>query len=122
MAYQISGPKTPSKDIEEFLQRHHPQVRTGTAAKAELDNLHKHGDTFCVINRLFDSATLHKDYDPVSLKLIFAFAYVNDEQAIANYAEDAGDDDSVLCDFEVRREEGPDHHLHEFMRATAYTT
>ncbi|WKT40445.1 hypothetical protein QSH57_005251 [Fusarium oxysporum f. sp. vasinfectum] len=117
MATKANVPKAPSKTIEEFLHRH-PQVRTGTAAKAELDHLHEHGDTFCVINKLYDNAILHKDYDPDSLKLIFAFAYVNDEQAMANYAEDAGEDDSVLCDCEVGREEGPDHHLHEFVRAT----
>ncbi|KAH7250320.1 uncharacterized protein BKA55DRAFT_690552 [Fusarium redolens] len=117
MATQTKIAKTPSKNIEEFLQRH-PQVRTGAAAKAELDHLHEHGDTFCVINKLYDNAILHKDYDPDSLKLIFAFAYVNDEQAMANYIEDAGEDDSVLCDCEVGREEGPDHHLHEFVRAT----
>ncbi|KAH7225107.1 hypothetical protein BKA60DRAFT_254844 [Fusarium oxysporum] len=117
MATKANVPKAPSKTIEEFLHRH-PQVRTGTAAKAELDHLHEHGDTFCVINKLYDNAILHKDYDPDSLKLIFAFAYVNDEQVMANYAEDAGEDDSVLCDCEVGREEGPDHHLHEFVRAT----
>ncbi|KAL5608707.1 hypothetical protein FOVSG1_003388 [Fusarium oxysporum f. sp. vasinfectum] len=117
MATKANVPKAPSKTIEEFLHRH-PQVRTGTAAKAELEHLHEHDDTFCVINKLFDNAILHKDYDPDSLKLIFAFAYVNDEQAMAHYAEDAGEDDSVLCDCEVGREEGPDHHLHEFVRAT----
>ncbi|KAG9500792.1 hypothetical protein J7337_006472 [Fusarium musae] len=104
MASQDNVPKTPSKNIEEFLQRY-PQVRTGTAAKAELDNLHEHGDTFCVINKLYDNAILHKDYDPDSLKLVFAFAYVNDEQAMANYTEDVGEDDSVLCDCEVGMEE-----------------
>ncbi|RKK76213.1 hypothetical protein BFJ69_g7099 [Fusarium oxysporum] len=97
MATKANVPKAPSKTIEEFLHRH-PQVRTGTAAKAELDHLHEHGDTFCVINKLYDNAILHKDYDPDSLKLIFAFAYVNDEQAMANYAEDAGEDDSVFPD------------------------
>lgn len=117
MATQTNAPKTPSKNIEEFLQRH-PQVRTGAAAKADLDHLHEHGDTFCVINKLFDNALLHKDYDPDSLKLILAFAYVNDEQAMANHADDAEEGDSVLCDCEVGREEGPDHHLHEFVRAT----
>ncbi|EWG42685.1 hypothetical protein FVEG_04434 [Fusarium verticillioides 7600] len=117
MASQDNVPKTPSKNIEEFLQRH-PQVRTGTAAKAELDNLHEHGDTFYVINKLYDNAILHKDYDPDSLKLVFAFAYVNDEQAMANYTEDVREDDSVSCDYEVGMKEGPDHHLHEFMGAT----
>ncbi|KAF5990267.1 hypothetical protein FBULB1_94 [Fusarium bulbicola] len=105
MASQENVSKTPSTNIEEFLQRH-PQVRTGTAAKAELDNIHEHGDTFCVINKLYDNAILHKDYDGDSLKLIFAFAYVNDEQAMANYIEDAGEDDTVLCDCEVGVEEG----------------
>ncbi|KAI7765751.1 hypothetical protein LZL87_000864 [Fusarium oxysporum] len=105
MATQTNAPKTPSKNIEEFLQRH-PQVRTGAAAKADLDHLHEHGDTFCVINKLFDNALLHKDYDPDSLKLIFAFAYINDEQAMANYAEDA-EADKIQINYTIDPSKNP---------------
>ncbi|KAF4339122.1 hypothetical protein FBEOM_6942 [Fusarium beomiforme] len=107
-----SQAKTPSKSIEEFLQRH-PQVRTDDKAKAELEQLHEQGHTFCVINKLFDNTILHKDYDGDSLKLLFAFAYVNDDEAMARYEEITGGDYLEFCDCKVGKEEGPDHHLHE---------
>ncbi|KAF5671057.1 hypothetical protein FCIRC_8808 [Fusarium circinatum] len=112
MASQDKTSQGPSKTIEEFLQRH-PQVGRGAAGQAELDRLHQDGDTFCLQLKLFDNAVLHRDYDRDSMKLIFAHVFVNEEQAMAALP---GQAESFLCDCGVGREEGMDHHLHEFMR------
>jgi hypothetical protein len=77
---------TPSKTIHEFLQRH-PEVKTGPQAAAELEAIHDTGDTFCEITRIFDNTILHQDYDGDSRKRVFAFALVNDAQALARYKE-----------------------------------
>ncbi|KAF5700240.1 hypothetical protein FGLOB1_10907 [Fusarium globosum] len=88
MASQETVSESPSKNIQEFLQRH-PQVGRGAAGKAELDNLHQHRETFCINCKIFDNAVLHRDYDCDSMKLVFAYVYVNDEQAVADSVKDA---------------------------------
>ncbi|CZR39125.1 uncharacterized protein FPRO_05683 [Fusarium proliferatum ET1] len=112
MASQETVSESPSKNIHEFLQRH-PQVGRGAAGKAELDNLHQGRETFCINCKIFDNAVLHRDYDCDSMKLVLAYVYVNDEQAVEDSVKDA---EVLVCDCGVGREEGPDHHLHEFMR------
>lgn len=102
---------TPSKTIHEFLQRH-PEVKTGPQAKAELETIHDTGDTFCEITRIFDNTILHQDYDGDSRKRVFAFALVDDAQALAQYKEEAGDED-ITCECKIREHEGAEHHLHE---------
>ncbi|RBA08953.1 hypothetical protein FPRO05_07233 [Fusarium proliferatum] len=88
MASQETVSESPSKNIHEFLQRH-PQVGRGAAGKAELDNLHQGRETFCINCKIFDNAVLHRDYDCDSMKLVLAYVYVNDEQAVEDSVKDA---------------------------------
>ncbi|KAF4453141.1 hypothetical protein F53441_4138 [Fusarium austroafricanum] len=107
---------TPSKTIEEFLQRH-PEVQTGAKAKAELEAIHDIGDTYCVVNKLFDNTILHQDYDGDSNKRVIAFAAVDDPEALAHYEETTGPD-YTFCDCKVKEEEGAEHMLCDHMKAT----
>ncbi|KAM0186315.1 hypothetical protein ACHAPA_011205 [Fusarium lateritium] len=102
---------TPSKTIDEFLHRH-PEVQTGPQAKAELEAIHDKGDTFCEISKIFDNTILHQDYDGDSRKRVFAFALVDDAQALARYKEDAGAE-NVTCECKIGGQGGAEHHLHE---------
>jgi hypothetical protein len=105
---------TPSKTIREFLERH-PEVQTTPEAKAQLDVIHE-GDTFCIVTRIFNNTVLHQEYDGESKKRVFAFAFVEEPQALAWYEENKEDgDNKEICDCKVGEMEGQDHHLHESM-------
>ncbi|KAF5713772.1 hypothetical protein FMUND_7751 [Fusarium mundagurra] len=112
MASQDKGPKSASKNIEEFLQRH-PEVGRHASGHAELENVHRRDDTFCLVLKLFDNAILHREYDQDSMKLVYAHVYVDEEQAMSSIGNESK---SFLCGCEVGTQEGMDHHLHEFMR------
>ncbi|KAJ2982538.1 hypothetical protein NQ176_g1322 [Zarea fungicola] len=103
----------PSKNINEFLQRH-PEVQVGERARAELEQLHNTGDTSCLESKIFDNVILHQDYDGDSNKRVLAVAIVDDSTALARYEEIHGDAGGV-CDCKTAAEEGADHYLHEFM-------
>ncbi|CEI69316.1 hypothetical protein FVEN_g13139 [Fusarium venenatum] len=103
---------TPSKDIREFLDRH-PEVETSVEAKAQLDEFHE-GDTFCIVTKIFNNTILHQEYDGDSRKRVFAFAYVEDPEALTWYEKNRQDDnDNEICDCKVGEPEGQDHLLHE---------
>lgn len=105
---------TPSKTVQEFLDRH-PEVQTSSEAKAQLDAFHQ-DDTFCIVTKIFGNTILHQEYDGESRKRVFAFAYVEDPEALAWYEENRQDDiDTETCDCAVGAMEGYDHCLHESM-------
>jgi hypothetical protein len=60
------------ENLKETCPRPHPKTSRSfsnailKSAKVELDHPHEHGDTFCIINKLYDNTILHKDYDPDS--------------------------------------------------------
>lgn len=113
MAAQSGVSMKPSKDIDEFLQRH-PEIRVGDQAKAELECLHDTGDTSCLEVKIFDNAILHQDYDGDSKRRVFALAVVGDPEALAQYEEIHGDEGDA-CGCKNSTKEGADHHLHESM-------
>lgn len=111
MSFQ-RGLTAPSKDIQEFLNRH-PDVQTGPEAKTQLDAFHE-GDTFCIVRKIFNNTILHQEFDGESRKRVFAFAYVEDPEALIWYEKNRQDDgiDNDICDCKVGEAEGQDHHLH----------
>lgn len=113
MSVQTNVSLKPSKDIDEFLQRH-PEVRVGEQARAELEHLHNTGDTSCLESKIFDNVILHQDYDGDSNQRVLAVAIIDDSMALARYEEIHGDV-SDACNCKTGAEEGPDHYLHESM-------
>lgn len=106
------GFPTPSKTIWEFLNRH-PEVQTGPQAKAQLDRIHE-DDTFCIINKIFNNTILHQEYDGGTRKRVFAFAFVNEPDALAWYEDNKEDGNAKeICDCKIGEIEGQDHHLHD---------
>ena len=105
---------TPSKNVQEFLQRH-PEVRVGPEAEKALEKIHDTGMTSCLEVKLFGNTILHQDYDGDSNQRVFAFATVDDAEALKRYDEMNGDEcaEDVDCQCKAGKEEGPDHYLHE---------
>ncbi|KAJ4258919.1 hypothetical protein NW762_008006 [Fusarium torreyae] len=109
-------PTTPSKTIQEFLERH-PEVQVGPQAKQKLEEIHDTGDTSCLVVKLFGNTILHQDYDGDSNQRVFALAIVDDAEALERFTETNGDEDEA-CQCKVAKEEGPEHFLHEAMVET----